>query len=81
VVEDTAGRRVGIFYPLSYPQQHLIERYMRTDSPTLKLEVTIEDLAACAAPWTTTNGLPAAEVETDGICVRGKRKRRFPHDR
>jgi hypothetical protein len=37
------------------PQQHLIERYTRTDSLTLKYEVTIDDPGAYSKPWTTSN--------------------------
>jgi len=36
-------------------QQHLVERYTRTDSLTLKYEVTIDDPAAYSKPWTTSN--------------------------
>lgn len=34
---------------------HIIERYTRTDSLTLKYEVTIDDPGAYARPWTTSN--------------------------
>jgi hypothetical protein len=34
---------------------HLIERYTRTDSMTLKYEVTIDDPGAYSKPWTTRN--------------------------
>lgn len=34
---------------------HLIERYTRTDSRTLKYEVTIDDPGAYSKPWTTNN--------------------------
>ena len=34
---------------------HLIERYTRTDSLTLKYEVTIDDPGAYSKPWTTSN--------------------------
>ena len=37
------------------PQQHLVERYTRTDSLTLKYEVTIDDSGAYSKPWTTSN--------------------------
>jgi hypothetical protein len=37
------------------PQQHLVERYTRTDSLTLKYEVTIDDPGAYSKPWTTSN--------------------------
>jgi hypothetical protein len=37
------------------PQAHLIERYTRTDSLTLKYEVTIDDPGAYTKPWTTSN--------------------------
>jgi hypothetical protein len=36
-------------------KQHLIERYTRTDSNTLKYEVTIDDPGAYSQPWTTSN--------------------------
>jgi len=36
-------------------QEHLIERYTRTDSLTLKYEVTIDDPGAYTKPWTTSN--------------------------
>jgi len=36
-------------------QAHLIERYTRTDSLTLKYEVTIDDPGAYTKPWTTSN--------------------------
>jgi hypothetical protein len=34
---------------------HLVERYTRTDSMTLKYEVTIDDPGAYSKPWTTSN--------------------------
>jgi hypothetical protein len=34
---------------------HLVERYTRTDSRTLKYEVTIDDPGAYSGPWTTSN--------------------------
>jgi len=37
------------------PQQHLVERYTRTDSLTLRYEVTIDDPGAYSKPWTTSN--------------------------
>jgi hypothetical protein len=37
------------------PQAHLTERYTRTDSLTLKYEVTIDDPGAYSKPWTATN--------------------------
>jgi hypothetical protein len=36
-------------------QAHLVERYTRTDSRTLKYEVTIDDPGAYSKPWITTN--------------------------
>ena len=36
-------------------QEHLVERYTRTDSLTLKYEVTIDDPGAYSKPWTTSN--------------------------
>jgi hypothetical protein len=36
-------------------KQHLIERYTRTDSLTLKYEVTIDDPGAYSKAWTTSN--------------------------
>jgi hypothetical protein len=36
-------------------QAHLTERYTRTDSLTLKYEVTIDDPGAYSKPWTTSN--------------------------
>jgi hypothetical protein len=40
---------------LQTERQHLTERYTRTDSLTLKYEVTIDDPGAYSAPWTTAN--------------------------
>ncbi len=37
------------------PQQHLTERYTRTDSLTLKYEVTIDDPGAYTKTWSTSN--------------------------
>ena len=37
------------------PQAHIIERYTRTDSLTLKYEVTIDDPGAYLKPWTARN--------------------------
>lgn len=34
---------------------HIVERYTRTDSLTLKYQVTIDDPGAYAKPWTTSN--------------------------
>jgi hypothetical protein len=36
-------------------KQHLTERYTRSDSLTLKYEVTIDDPGAYSKPWTTSN--------------------------
>jgi hypothetical protein len=36
-------------------KQHLVERYTRTDSLTLKYEVTIDDPGAYSQAWTTSN--------------------------
>ncbi len=36
-------------------KQHLVERYSRTDSLTLKYEVTIDDPGAYSQTWTTSN--------------------------
>jgi hypothetical protein len=36
-------------------RMHLIERYTRTDTLTLKYEVTIDDPGAYARPWVTSN--------------------------
>jgi hypothetical protein len=36
-------------------QAHLVERYTRTDSRTLKYEVTIDDPGAYSKPWVATN--------------------------
>jgi hypothetical protein len=36
-------------------KMHLIERYTRVDSLTLKYEVTIDDPGTYSAPWTTSN--------------------------
>jgi hypothetical protein len=36
-------------------KQHLVERYTRTDSLTLKYEVTIDDPGAYSQTWTTSN--------------------------
>lgn len=37
------------------PRAHIVERYTRTDSLTLKYEVTIDDPGAYSHPWTATN--------------------------
>jgi len=37
------------------PQAHLTERYTRSDSLTLKYEVTIDDPGAYSKPWSTSN--------------------------
>jgi hypothetical protein len=36
-------------------EAHIVERYTRTDSLTLKYEVTIDDPGAYSKPWTTSN--------------------------
>src|SRR5580658_1017130 len=49
---------------------HLTERYTRTDSLTLKYEVTIEDPGAYSKPWTATNTVrwrPGLEL-MENIC-------------
>jgi hypothetical protein len=49
---------------------HLIERYTRTDSRTLKYEVTIDDPGAYSKPWTTNNTVswrPGLEL-TEYVC-------------
>jgi hypothetical protein len=49
---------------------HLTERYTRTDSLTLKYEVTIDDPAAYSQPWTASNTIrwrPGMEL-MESIC-------------
>jgi hypothetical protein len=49
---------------------HLTERYTRTDSLTLKYEVTIDDPGAYSQPWTTSNTIhwrPGMEL-MESIC-------------
>jgi hypothetical protein len=41
---------------------HLTERYTRTDSLTLKYEVTIDDPGAYSKPWTTSNTVAGARA-------------------
>jgi len=51
-------------------QLHLTERYTRTDSLTLKYEVTIDDPAAYSQPWTASNTIrwrPGMEL-MESIC-------------
>jgi hypothetical protein len=65
-------------------QMHLTERYTRTDSMTLKYEVTIDDPGAYSKPWSTSNtvrwrpGLKLMEYvcyenEKDADHMRGKK--------
>ena len=59
-------------------KQHLIERYTRTDSLTLKYEVTIEDPAAYEHPWTTSNTVswrPKLEL-MESICQEDEKDSR-----
>ena len=54
---------------------HLIERYTRTDSITLKYEVTIDDPDAYAKPWTTYNTVhwrPGMEL-MESICQENEK--------
>ncbi len=56
-------------------QLHLTERYTRTDSLTLKYEVTIDDPGAYAKPWTTSNTIhwrPGMEL-TESICQENEK--------
>jgi hypothetical protein len=56
-------------------QEHLIERYTRTDSLTLKYEVTIDDPGAYAKPWTTSNTVhwrPGMEL-MESICQENEK--------
>ena len=51
-------------------QLHLTERYTRTDSLTLKYEVTIDDPGAYSKPWTAYNTVrwrPGMEL-MESIC-------------
>ncbi len=55
--------------------QHLVERYTRTDSLTLKYEVTIDDPGAYSKPWTTSNTVswrPGMEL-MESICQEGEK--------
>jgi hypothetical protein len=54
---------------------HLIERYTRTDSLTLKYEVTIDDPGAYSKSWTTSNTVswrPGFEL-MESICDEGEK--------
>lgn len=60
------------------PQQHLVERYTRTDSLTLKYEVTIDDPGAYAHAWTTSNTVswrPKFEL-MESICQENEKDSR-----
>ena len=57
---------------------HLIERYTRTDSRTLKYEVTIDDPGAYARPWSTSNNIrwrPGFEL-MESICQEDEKDSR-----
>jgi hypothetical protein len=59
-------------------QAHLIERYTRTDSRTLKYEVTIDDPGAYSKPWTTSNTVrwrPGFEL-MESICQEDEKDSR-----
>jgi hypothetical protein len=60
------------------PQQHLVERYTRTDSLTLKYEGTIDDPGAYSHPWTTSNTVswrPKFEL-MESICQENEKDSR-----
>ena len=71
LVVDVVGFNGGWLDQAGHAQTekaHLIERYTRTDSRTLKYEVTIDDPGAYSKPWTTNNTvLVAARTGVDGI--------------
>jgi hypothetical protein len=55
LVIDTVGFNEGFWMSRGLPhtsQLHLIERFTRTDSNTMKYEVTVDDPGAYTAPWT-----------------------------
>jgi hypothetical protein len=57
---------------------HLIERYTRTDSRTLKYEVTIDDPGAYTQPWSTSNTIrwrPGFEL-MESICQEDEKDSR-----
>jgi hypothetical protein len=57
---------------------HLIERYTRTDSRTLKYEVTIDDPGAYTHPWSTSNTIrwrPGFEL-MESICQEDEKDSR-----
>jgi hypothetical protein len=57
---------------------HLIERYTRTDSRTLKYEVTIDDPGAYTQPWSTSNTVrwrPGFEL-MESICQEDEKDSR-----
>ena len=59
-------------------KMHLIERYTRTDSLTLKYEVTIDDPGAYSQPWTTSNTVsfrPGLKLG-ESICQENERDSR-----
>jgi hypothetical protein len=55
LVVDTVGFNEGFWISRGIPtteRLHMIERFTRTDSNTMKYEVTIDDPGAYTAPWT-----------------------------
>jgi len=65
------------------PQQHLVERYTRTDSLTLKYEVTIDDPGAYSKPWTTSNTVrwrPKMEL-MEYVCQENEKSSAHMRDR
>ena len=57
-------------------QLHLTERYTRTDSLTLKYEVTIDDPGGYSKPWTASNTVhwrPGMEL-MESICQEDEKK-------
>jgi len=55
LVVDTVGFNEGFWISRGIPtteRLHMIERFTRTDSNTMKYEVTVDDPGAYTAPWT-----------------------------
>jgi hypothetical protein len=57
------------------PRSHIVERYTRTDSLTLKYEVLIDDPGAYSKPWTTSNTVrwrPGMQL-TEYVCQENEK--------
>jgi hypothetical protein len=79
LVVDTVGFNEGHWMSrngdIRTDQQHVVEKFTRTDYNTLKYEATVDDPGAYTKPWTIgwdVKWVPGAEME-EAVCQENNR--------